>query len=105
MNSGNGTNFRFGVNATFGYSKKNNINSEAGIALANPVAAAYLALPYQPLYKPDGSLDVGSGKLGANAYQLLTTQQRLMQEFKMVAGVYTDYDFTDNVTISWRGEC
>ncbi|WP_024566494.1 SusC/RagA family TonB-linked outer membrane protein [Elizabethkingia anophelis] len=103
LNSGNGTNFRFGVNATFGYSKKNNINSEAGIALANPVAAAYLALPYQPLYKPDGSLDVGSGKLGANAYQLLTTQQRLMQEFKMVAGVYTDYDFTDNVTISWRG--
>lgn len=103
LNMGNGKNFRVGITGNFGFSKKTGANSEAAVALANPISAAYLALPYQSLYNADGSLATGSGRYGANAYELAVKQQRLTQETKAVVGIHADYDLTDDLTLSWKG--
>lgn len=103
INSGNGKNFRFGVNSNFGYSKKDVIVGEAAVALNNPLAASYLALPYQSLYKKDGSFNTGASELGANAYETLMTQQRLTQELKAVVGVYGEYDLNSDFTFRLFG--
>ncbi len=58
---------RVGVSTTFSYSKDNIIESEGGIALANPFAAMYLANPYEELYNADGSLNRGFYKYPSNA--------------------------------------
>jgi TonB-linked SusC/RagA family outer membrane protein len=49
-------NFKFGVQSGIGWSKSSFIESEAGVALANPFAAAYLGQPYENPYAPDGSI-------------------------------------------------
>lgn len=98
LRSGNGKNFRVGLNALFGFSKIDNIGREAEIATLNPYGAAFLALPYQSLYNSDGSLATGSGKFGANAYELATTSQRRTQETKATAGLFSEYDFTEHLT-------
>ncbi|MDO4225586.1 MAG: TonB-dependent receptor plug domain-containing protein, partial [Bergeyella zoohelcum] len=82
LRSGNGKNFRVGFNGIFGLAKRDMIFSEAGIALANPFAAAYLAKPYESLYKADGSIATGAGLFGANAYELATMSSRRRQEGK-----------------------
>ncbi len=56
------------INTTAGYTKRNLIESENSISLANPFAAAYLGLPYHTLLNPDGSVAVGAGKTAPNAY-------------------------------------
>lgn len=103
LNTGNGKNFRVGITGNFGFSKSSGSNSEAAVALANPIAAAYLALPYQSLYNADGSLATGSGKYGANAYELAVKQQRITQEIKAVVGLHADYDISSDLTLSWKG--
>ena len=45
-----------GLQSNLGWSKSNFIESEAGVALANPFAAVYLALPWENPYGPDGRI-------------------------------------------------
>lgn len=98
LRTGNGRNFRVGFNGLFGFSKRNGISSEAGLALANPYAAAYLSMPYHPLYNDNGTLATGSGRYGANAYELLTAGIRKRQEIKITTGLYSEYDLTSKLT-------
>lgn len=98
LRSGNGKNFRFGFNGVFGSVKREMIFSEAGIALANPFAAAHLAMPYQSLYNADGTVATGSGRFGANAYELATTGSRARQELKATAALFSEYDINDKLT-------
>ncbi|TRX63325.1 TonB-dependent receptor [Carboxylicivirga sp. M1479] len=57
---------RVGVSTTFSYASNSTIESEGGIALANPFAAMYLANTYEELYKPDGSYNRGFYKFPSN---------------------------------------
>ena len=62
---------KFGLNTSLGFSKSNFISSENGIALQNPFAAAYLAVPYQSLRDEEGNLITGPGFVGGNAFEEL----------------------------------
>src|SRR5205085_1952500 len=44
------------IRSSAGFSQLSGIESEAGVALANPIAAAYLELPYRRLYLPNGKV-------------------------------------------------
>lgn len=89
--------FTFQLNNTIGYSKRNFIESENGVALANPFAAAYLAAPYDPLFLPNGSVNVGAGKVGPNAYQRIRDIMRYNDQIKSTTSIIANYDITDKV--------
>jgi TonB-linked SusC/RagA family outer membrane protein len=89
----------FQLNTTVGYTERSFIESENGIALANPFAAAYLGLPYHKLYKPDGSIDVGSGRTGPNAFQRIRDIQRYNNQVKTTNSISVNYNFTENIYV------
>ncbi len=103
LQTGNGKNFRMGFTGIFGLSKRNNVASEAAVNLTNPYAAAYLSLPYQTLYNADGSYATGSGRYGANAYELAQTSERKRQEIKATSGLFAEYDFNEHFTAKVTG--
>lgn len=82
--------------STVGYSERNFIESENGVALANPFAAAYLAVPYDPLFLPNGRVNVGAGKVGPNAYQRIRDILRYNNQLKATSSLNMNYDFTKN---------
>jgi TonB-linked SusC/RagA family outer membrane protein len=55
-----------GLQTNLGWSKSSFIESEAAVALANPFAAAYLALPWEKPYGPDGRILTSNNTVGAN---------------------------------------
>ncbi len=93
--------FTLQFNNTVGYSTRNFIESENGVALANPFAAAYLALPYHSLFLPDGSVNNGRDpffgpKTGGNAYQRILDVARYNNQLKATTSLSMNYDLTDN---------
>lgn len=84
------------LNNTIGYSKRNFIESENGVALANPFAAAYLAVPYDPLFLPNGNVNTGAGRLGGNAYQRIRDIFRYNDQLKATTAININYDITKN---------
>ena len=87
-----------GVNLSLNYSKQNLLDSENAIALQNPFAAAYLGSPYDALYNSNGLFDVGPGKVGANAYENLTINQRYNNQVKVVASLFAEKQIVKNLT-------
>ncbi len=88
-----------GFNSSVGYTKRDFIESENGIALANPFAAAYLALPYHKLFRPDGKPDVGAGKTGPNAYDRILSTSNFNNQIKMIGSFRINYDITPNIYV------
>lgn len=88
-----------GINAYAGLTRRNFIESENGIALANPFAAAYLALPYHQLFNPDGSVAVGPGKVGPNAYDRLFTTTNKNNQIKGNLALNANYLVTTHINI------
>lgn len=86
----------FQFSSTLGYSTRNFIESEGGVALANPFAAAYLALPYDPLYLPNGRVNTGAGKVGGNAFQRIADIERYNNQVKNTSAINVNYDITEN---------
>ncbi len=82
---------------TIGYSKRNFIESENGVALANPFAAAYLGLPYHRLYNDDGTLSTGGGRTGPNAMDRIENTMRYNNQVKATTSLRVNYDFTDHL--------
>jgi TonB-linked SusC/RagA family outer membrane protein len=84
--------------ASGGYTKRNFIESENGVALANPFAVTYLALPYQKLFRDsDGKPDVGSGKTGPNAYdRVVNATTNLSDQVKLLSTLSLNYDINKN---------
>jgi TonB-linked SusC/RagA family outer membrane protein len=82
-----------------GFSSSSNIESEAGVALANPIAAAFLELPYRKLNRADGTVDVGGGKTGPNAFDRLNTTTSLSNQFKGNLGIVAEYDIWKGISI------
>ncbi len=87
------------IRSSAGYSSQSNIESEAGVALANPVAAAFLELPYRKLTNASGKNDVGAGKTGANAYDRIFTTNAISNQFKGNLGVTVQYDLFGGLAI------
>lgn len=85
------------LNHSVGYTKRDFIESENAVALANPFAAAYLGVPYQKLFKDDGTVDVGSGKTGANAYDRVFTTTSNNDQIKANVAYSLNYNVTKNV--------
>ena len=80
------------LNAGAGFSKQSGIESEAGVALANPIAAAFLTLPYERLRLADGRTNVAAGKIGPNAYDRLFTTTNMINQFKGTLGITASLD-------------
>lgn len=89
----------FSFNSSAGYTRRNFIESEAGVALANPFAAAYLGLPYHKLFNPDGTVAVGAGKVGPNAYDRVFTTTSLNDQVKLLGNMNLTYNITRNVYV------
>lgn len=87
-------------NSSAGYTKRNFIESENGVALANPFAAAYLALPYHKLFAANGKPDVGSGRVGPNAYDRIFTTTSFNNQVKLLSSLNLTYDITKNIYLS-----
>lgn len=85
----------FGVSG--GYTKRNFVESENGVALSNPFAATYLALPYHKLFRAtDGLPDVGPGKVGPNAYDRISHTTNFSDQVKLLSNLSLNYDITNN---------
>jgi TonB-linked SusC/RagA family outer membrane protein len=84
------------IRSTAGFSSQSGIESEAGVALANPIAAAFLELPYRALYKSPGVLDLGAGKVGPNAYDRTRTTTSKSDQFKGGLAITLQYNL-------WKG--
>lgn len=87
-----------GINLSLNYSKQNLIDSEGGLFLQNPYAAAYLASPYDALYNPNGTLNVGINKVGANAYENLLINQQYNNQVKAVINLFAEKQIVRNLT-------
>ncbi|HVG15081.1 MAG TPA: SusC/RagA family TonB-linked outer membrane protein, partial [Chitinophagaceae bacterium] len=96
------------VRSAAGWSSQGGIESEAAIALANPVAAAYLELPYVSLNKPSGGVDTAAGRTGPNAYDRIFTTTSVSNQFKGNLGVTLQLDiwggigFRTTNGVDWR---
>ncbi len=86
----------FIFNSSAGYTNRNFIESENGVALANPFAAAYLALPYQKLYNPNGTVATGSGRVGPNAFDRISTTTSFNDQLKFLGSMNLTYNLTGN---------
>lgn len=86
----------FQLSNVVGYSKRNFTESEGAVALANPFAAAYLGAPYHKLYNDDGTVAVGSGRVGPNAFARLENSIRDNHQVKATSSVNMRYDITSN---------
>ncbi|HEU4469765.1 MAG TPA: SusC/RagA family TonB-linked outer membrane protein [Flavisolibacter sp.] len=87
-----------GVRSGAGWSRQSGIESEAGIALANPIAAAFLTLPYERLYRPNGSINTGAGRIGPNAFERLQSTTSLNNQFKGNLSVTAQFDIWNGLS-------
>jgi TonB-linked SusC/RagA family outer membrane protein len=86
-------------NTSAGYTRRNFIESEGGVALANPFAAAYLGLPYHQLFNRFGTPDTGSGKVGPNAYDRIFTTTSFNDQVKLLGNLNVSYKITKEIYI------
>lgn len=97
-----------GLRTVAGFSTLSNIESEAGVALANPIAAAYLELPYRRPFLANGKNAVGTGNTGANAYDRLFTTTALTNQFKGSLAITAQFDIWNGIAlrstngVDWR---
>src|SRR6056297_1554448 len=90
-------NFEVGFNGTGSYSESSFIESEGGVALNNPFAAAYLENPYVSLRDEDGTVATGPGATGPNAYSRLENDLNDRDEFKFIGQTYAQFIYDDFV--------
>jgi len=93
---------RFSLTGQMGTSNSDFIESENGVALANPYAAAYLAAPYDELRNADGTLATGGGRTGANAWDRIQNGTRDRNEVKGIGNISLEWDFIDDFTFKTK---
>jgi len=88
-----------GFRNNMGYSIRNFIESENGVALANPFAAAFLSLPYHSLRVPGTqNVAVGNGYTGPNAYDRIFTTTSVTNQIKLVTSLNLNYKIWDGLS-------
>lgn len=106
INSGNGTNFRFGTQTNLSFNKLKGIAGEAGVFTNNPFFAVNTAPVLTP-YNPDGSFGVNQGlfdspslalNYGARALEQALKGERGRNQLKIITSAYGEYDLNSNFT-------
>jgi TonB-linked SusC/RagA family outer membrane protein len=91
--------FKISASTNLDFNKSNFIESENAVALANPFAAAFLALPYQRFRDPlTDTVYTGSGLTGGNAYDRIFTSTSVTNQFKAVEALNSSLRITDWMT-------
>ena len=96
------------IRTAAGFSQLSGIESEAGVALGNPIAAAYLELPYRRLFLPNGKVNTGTGNTAPNAYDRQFTTTNLNNQFKGDLAVTAQFDIWGGIAfrttngVDWR---
>lgn len=96
------------VRSAAGFSQLSGIESEAAIALANPIAAAYLEMPYRRLFLPNGKVNVGTGNTAPNAYDRTNTTTSIVNQFKGNLSINAQFDIWGGISfrttngVDWR---
>jgi TonB-linked SusC/RagA family outer membrane protein len=102
--------FKMGLQSGLGYSKSNFIESEAGVALANPFAAAYLGLPYEKPYDSNGTIittgtastypfSIFDNRIGSNALARVDATANKNNQIKETIGLNASYEFFKGFTV------
>lgn len=97
-----------GIRAGAGFSSQRSIESEAGVALANPIAASFFELPYRRITRNNGKNDVGPGQIAANAFDRITTTDATSNQFKGNLGITAQLELYKGLAlrttngIDWR---
>ncbi|WP_316830451.1 SusC/RagA family TonB-linked outer membrane protein [Pedobacter aquatilis] len=102
--------FSFSTQAAAGWAKSNFIESEAGVALANPFAAAYLALPWENPYSSNGTIltsgnfnssgqTLFDSRIGSNALDRYNSTSNLQNQLKTNLTVNAAYDIIDGLKV------
>jgi TonB-linked SusC/RagA family outer membrane protein len=87
-----------GYNISMNFSKQNVIDSEGGIFLQNPYAAAYLGSPYDAVYREDGSYNTGQRFVAGNAYENLIRNKNENFQVKVVGNLFAEAELFKNVS-------
>jgi len=105
--------FRFSFKLSGGNADQTFIESENGIALANPFAAVYLGNPFETIQDEDGNilyegndpngLNNFAGRVASNAFARLNQDTNDENEFKGTGSVKFEYDFLNDFTIGLFG--
>ena len=100
---------KLGLQSGLGYSKSNFIESEGGIALANPFAAAYLGLPYEKAYDANGNIittgsagtypfSIFDNRIASNALARIDATANRNNQIKETIGLNASYEFFKGFT-------
>lgn len=98
--------FKMGLQSGLGWSKSKFVESEGSVTLANPFAAAYLALPYENPYGPNGGIvtsnwagqpttpfPVFDSRLGSNALSRVDNTFNRNNQLKETISINASYEF------------
>jgi TonB-linked SusC/RagA family outer membrane protein len=94
-----------GMQSAIGYTRNNYIESEGSVSLANPFAAAYLALPYENPYDANGriittnitnqySFPIYDSRLGSNALDRYNSTTNFTTQLKGTLSLNAAYEIT-----------
>ncbi|MES2277955.1 MAG: SusC/RagA family TonB-linked outer membrane protein [Bacteroidota bacterium] len=99
-------NFKIGVQSGLGFSNSLFIESEAGVALANPYAAAYLGMPYENPFDANGNIITSSyrgigvqpfpiydSRIASNALARIDQTNSKNNQTKATVGFNASYQF------------
>lgn len=91
----------FSLSSNLGYTKRNFQQSSA-FNTSNPFATSGLAVPYQVVYKPDGTYATGTGTryVGTNQLDLTYFDRNYNNQLKATVGFTAGYKITNDVTIA-----
>lgn len=92
-----------GLNIGLGYSDAKVTEGDFDVSETNPIAALYLALPYEKLYNSDGSLATGTNKYGANALSMFKDVTRKEEQIKSITSLNLSYRLTENFKLTGTG--
>jgi len=99
-----------GVQSAVGFSRNNYIESEASVSLANPFAAAYLALPFEKPYDANGKIitsgtagqynfPIYDSRLGSNALDRYQSTSNLQNQFKGTVAFNAAYEIAKGLKL------
>ena len=93
-----------GVDLSLTYNKTESVRFEGVTSYLNNFAAVYYGLPYQRLYRSDGQLDIGPGKLAAGSYDnILNGERRNDKHMVGFGSAHLKVDLRDDLYFRVRG--
>jgi TonB-linked SusC/RagA family outer membrane protein len=99
-----------GMQSAVGFSRSNFIESEASVTLANPFAAAYLALPFEKPYDATGRIittgsagqynfPIYDSRIGSNALDRYSSTSNLQNQFKGTISLNAAYEIAKGLKV------